>query len=54
MQNVTNRKGVIDRNQIYDTGQELSNGFWQTSYQYGAPTYQAPRTTTLVFRYSYQ
>jgi hypothetical protein len=54
VQNVTNRKGVIDRNQIYDTGQELSNGYWQTSYQYGAPTYQAPRTTTLVFRYSFQ
>lgn len=54
MQNVTNRKGVIDRSQTFDTGDQLSSGYWQPNYQYGAQTYQAPRTTTLVFRYSFQ
>ena len=54
MQNVTNRKGVIDSDQTFDTGQELASGFWQPNYQYGAQTYQAPRTTMLVFRYSFQ
>jgi hypothetical protein len=54
IQNVTNRKGVIDSNQTFDTGQELSNGYWQPNYQYGALSYQAPRTTTLVFRYSFK
>jgi len=54
MQNVTNRKGVIDSYQTFDTGQQLSNGYWQPDYQYGAHAYQAPRMTTLVFRYSYQ
>jgi hypothetical protein len=54
MQNVTNRKGVIDSFQTFDTGQELSNGYWQPDYQYGAKAYQAPRSTTLVFRYSFE
>jgi hypothetical protein len=54
MQNVTNRKGVIDRYQTFDTGQQLSNGLWQPNFQYGAVAYQAPRTTTLVFRYGFQ
>jgi hypothetical protein len=54
VQNVTNRKGVIDRNQQYDTGQQLSNGYYVLNPSYGAPSFQAPRTSMVIFRYSYQ
>lgn len=54
MQNVTNRKGVIDRYQQFDTGNLNTDGSWQRDLRYGTASYQAPRTTTLVFRYSYQ
>lgn len=51
--NLTNRKGVIDRNQTYDLGSEITPTDFGLNPSYGAPSYQAPRTTMLVFRYSY-
>jgi hypothetical protein len=54
VQNVTNRKGKIDANQIYDTGSLPSGGAWPLNPSYGAATWQVPRTTQLVLRYSFQ
>ncbi|WP_430388756.1 carboxypeptidase regulatory-like domain-containing protein [Dyella sp. 20L07] len=54
VQNVTNRMGRIDSNQIYDNGSLPSNGVWSLNPSYGAATWQAPRTTQLVLRYTFQ
>ncbi len=51
VQNITNRQGVIDRNQTFDTGQMISDTQAVPSNSYGAPTWQTPRTTTLALRY---
>ncbi len=52
VQNVTNRQGIVNRDQSSDTGSLVGNTPVPDAY-YGSPTWQAPRTTTLVFRYTY-
>ena len=55
VKNITNRMGRIDSNQIYDQGSVPSNGSpWLLNPSYGAATWQAPRTTQLVVRYTFQ
>ncbi|WP_413623813.1 carboxypeptidase regulatory-like domain-containing protein [Luteibacter sp. Lutesp34] len=53
MQNVTNRQGTIDINQGYDTG-SLTDGATTQSVNYHAATWQLPRTTSMVLRYTFQ
>jgi len=54
IQNVTNRQGRIDSNQLYDTGSFQNNGAPILNPSYGAATWQVPRTTQLVLRYTFQ
>lgn len=54
MQNVTNRKGVIDTDQRYDTGSFQSDGSPILSPSYGASAWQVPRTTSLIVRYTFR
>jgi len=54
VQNITNRGGRIDSNQIHDNGSLPSNGVWVVNPAYGAASWQAPRTTQLVLRYTFQ
>jgi hypothetical protein len=51
--NVTNRQGTIDINQVYDTGL-TSDGASIHSVNYHAATWQIPRTTSMVLRYTFQ
>jgi hypothetical protein len=53
MENVTNRQGTIDINQAYDTG-SLVDGSTIQSVNYHAATWQIPRTTSMVLRYTFQ
>jgi hypothetical protein len=52
--NVTNRQGTIDVNQVYDTGTLNADASSIESVNYGAATWQTPRTTTLALRYTFQ
>jgi outer membrane receptor for Fe3+-dicitrate len=54
VQNVTNRQGRIDSNQLYDIGTFQPNGSPNLNPSYGAATWQVPRTTQLVLRYTFQ
>lgn len=52
--NVTNRAGVIDRNQTFDQGYIPSAGALPPlSTDYGLPRYQGPRTVSLNVRYTF-
>ncbi|WP_049622152.1 TonB-dependent receptor [Frateuria defendens] len=54
MQNVTNRQGITNRNQNYDQGYLTDDGnLPPRSNSYGAPSWQAPRTTSLALRYTF-
>ena len=53
MQNVTNRRGIVDRNQTYDQGYIPANGLPPRNIDYGLPSWQAPRTTSLALRYTF-
>jgi TonB dependent receptor. len=53
MQNVTNRQGIINRNQNFDQGYIPTDGLPPLSIDYGMPTWQAPRTTSLALRYTF-
>ena len=54
VQNLTNREGRIDANQRYDTGGFQSDGQPIPNPSYNASVWQAPRTTSLVVRYTFQ
>lgn len=54
VQNVTNRKGVIDLYQAYDIGQLDNEGVPIRNVNYHAKAWQAPRSTQLVFRYTFR
>jgi hypothetical protein len=54
VQNVTNRQGRIDANQLYDTGSFQADGSPILNPSYGASTWQAPRTTMLIARYTFR
>ena len=54
VQNVTNRQGRIDSNQLYDIGTFQANGSPNLNPSYGAASWQVPRTTQLVLRYTFQ
>ncbi len=54
VQNVTNRQGRIDANQLYDTGSFQANGSPILNPSYGAASWQAPRTTMLIARYTFR
>ena len=54
IQNVTNRQGRIDSNQLYDIGTFQPDGSPNLNPSYGAASWQAPRTTQLVLRYTFQ
>ena len=51
--NVTNRKGVINVDQTYDTGSLSPEGTTTLSPDYLAQSYQAPRATSFVLRYQF-
>lgn len=51
--NVTNRQGTVDINQVYDTGTLVDSADTE-SVNYHAATWQAPRTTNLVLRYTFE
>ena len=53
IQNITNRHGRIDSDQTYDQGL-LADGSSIPNPAYGAGTWQTPRTTMLIVRYSFQ
>lgn len=53
MQNVTNRQGIVDRNQTYDQGYIPADDLPPRSIYYGLPSWQAPRTTSLALRYTF-
>ncbi|MEZ2418766.1 carboxypeptidase regulatory-like domain-containing protein [Luteibacter sp. RCC_6_2] len=52
--NVTNRQGTIDINQVYDTGTLNADNTSIDSVNYHAATWQIPRTTSMVLRYTFQ
>lgn len=54
VQNVTNRTGVIDRNQTYDQGYIPTTGLPPRNIYYGLPSWQAPRSTSLILRYAFE
>jgi hypothetical protein len=54
VQNLTNREGRIDANQRYDTGGFQSDGQPILNPSYNASVWQAPRTTSLIVRYTFQ
>ncbi|WP_368310181.1 TonB-dependent receptor [Luteibacter sp. CQ10] len=54
MANVTNRQGTIDVNQVYDTGTLNEDNSAIRSVNYHAATWQLPRTTSMVLRYTFQ
>ncbi|HEX7341355.1 MAG TPA: hypothetical protein VF269_03670 [Rhodanobacteraceae bacterium] len=51
--NVTNRKGVINRNQTYDQGYIPATGLPPRNVYYGMPSWQAPRTVEFDVRYTW-
>jgi len=53
VQNLTNRLGRIDSNQLYDTGVQ-SGANYELNPAYGAPNWQVPRTTMLIARYTFR
>lgn len=53
MQNVTNRRGIVNRNQNFDQGYIPTTGLPPLSIDYGLPSWQAPRTTSLALRYTF-
>lgn len=54
VQNVTNRKGRIDSNQLFDTGSFQSDGSPVLNPSYGAASWQAPRYSMLTLRYTFR
>ncbi|WP_426700184.1 TonB-dependent receptor [Rhodanobacter sp. Col0626] len=54
VQNITNRQGRIDSAQRYDTGGFQDDGQPILEPSYGAPTWQVPRTTMLIARYTFR
>ncbi|HEX7340423.1 MAG TPA: TonB-dependent receptor [Rhodanobacteraceae bacterium] len=51
--NVTNRRGVVNRNQTWDQGFIPASGMPPLNVNYGLPAYQAPRTTSINLRYTW-
>lgn len=54
VQNVTNRRGVVNRNETYDQGYIPAGGLPPHDIHYGLPSWQSPRATSLVLRYTFQ
>jgi len=54
VQNVTNHKGRIDSNQLFDVGGGFqSNGLPELNPSYRAASWQVPRSTMLIARYTF-
>ncbi|TCV97468.1 carboxypeptidase family protein [Luteibacter rhizovicinus] len=54
MQNVTNRQGIVNREQTYDEGVFTAQGDSVHNPAYGSPSWQTPRTTSLILRYTFR